>query len=73
MKFTRTSCSDAIFAFASLLLLASVWASAQEGPPAYAGIILVEGNPLQDGSVLADYDNTIKIVIKDDEIYQSNL
>ena len=40
---------------------------------AYADMILVEGNPLSDVSVLADYDNTIKIVIKDGEIYQNNL
>ena len=40
---------------------------------AYADMILVEGNPLADVSVLADYDNTVKVVIKDGEIYQNNL
>ena len=40
---------------------------------AYADMILVEGNPLEDVSVLADYDNTIKVVIKDGEIYQNTL
>jgi imidazolonepropionase-like amidohydrolase len=40
---------------------------------AYADMILVEGDPLGDVSVLADYDNTIKVVIKDGEIYQNKL
>ena len=40
---------------------------------AYADMILVEGNPLDDVSVFVDYDNTIKVVIKDGEIYQNNL
>jgi imidazolonepropionase-like amidohydrolase len=40
---------------------------------AYADMILVDGDPLADVSVLADYDNTIKVVIKDGEIYQNNL
>lgn len=40
---------------------------------AYADMILVDGDPLADVSVLADYDKTIKVVIKDGEIYQNNL
>jgi imidazolonepropionase-like amidohydrolase len=40
---------------------------------AYADMILVDGNPLQDVSVLADYDNTIKLVIKDGSVYQNKL
>jgi imidazolonepropionase-like amidohydrolase len=40
---------------------------------AYADMILVEGNPLDDVSVFVDYDNTVKVVIKDGEIYQDNL
>jgi imidazolonepropionase-like amidohydrolase len=40
---------------------------------AYADMILVEGNPLEDVAVLADYENTIKVVIKDGEIFQNNL
>lgn len=40
---------------------------------AYADMILVEGNPLEDVSVLTDYDNTIKLVIKDGEVYQNTL
>jgi imidazolonepropionase-like amidohydrolase len=51
----------------------------REGPlgvievDAYADMILVEGNPLEDVAVLADYDNNIKVVIKDGEIFQNNL
>ena len=40
---------------------------------AYADMILVEGNPLKDVAVLADYDNNIKVVIKDGEIFQNSL
>jgi imidazolonepropionase-like amidohydrolase len=40
---------------------------------AYADMILVEGNPLEDVSLFVDYDNNIKVVIKDGEIYQNKL
>ena len=40
---------------------------------AYADMILVEGNPLEDVSVLVDYDENIKVVIKDGEIYKNTL
>ena len=40
---------------------------------AYADMILIDGNPLEDVSVLTRYDDTIKVVIKDGEIYQNNL
>jgi len=40
---------------------------------AYADMILVEGNPLEDVAVLADYDNNIKVVIKDGEIFKNAL
>ena len=36
-------------------------------------MILVEGNPLEDVSLFRDYDNTIKVLIKDGEIYKENL
>ncbi len=35
--------------------------------------VLVEGNPLEDVAVLADYDNNIKVVIKDGEIFKNAL
>ena len=40
---------------------------------AYADMILVEGNPLSDVSVLVDYDETIKIVMKDGELFKNTL
>jgi imidazolonepropionase-like amidohydrolase len=43
----------------------------QEG--AYADMILVEGNPVTDMTVLGDYDNNIRIVIKDGKIFKNTL
>jgi imidazolonepropionase-like amidohydrolase len=40
---------------------------------AYADVILVEGNPLEDVTVLVDYDKNIKVVIKDGEIFKNSL
>jgi imidazolonepropionase-like amidohydrolase len=40
---------------------------------AYADMILVDGNPLKDVSLFVDYDNNVKVVIKDGEVYQNNL
>ena len=40
---------------------------------AYADMILVDGNPLEDIAVLADYDNNIKLIIKDGETYKNTI
>lgn len=40
---------------------------------AYADLILVEGNPLEDVSILTDYDNTIDFVMKDGLIFINKL
>ena len=40
---------------------------------AYADMLLVEGNPLEDVSVLANYQENIKLIIKDGEIYKNSL
>jgi len=40
---------------------------------AYADMILVEGNPLEDVSVVADYKNNIKVVIKGGKIFKNAL
>ena len=40
---------------------------------AYADMILVDGNPLEDVAVLVDYDENIKVVIKDGEIFKNTL
>jgi len=42
-------------------------------PGAYAEMILVEGNPPEDVSLPTDHDNTIKVVIKDGEVYANTL
>ena len=39
---------------------------------AYADMILVEGNPLEDVAVLADYDQNIKLVMKDGLIFKNH-
>ncbi|MEH6589508.1 MAG: amidohydrolase family protein [Halioglobus sp.] len=40
---------------------------------AYADMILVDGSPLEDVAVLVSYDENIKVVIKDGEIYINTL
>jgi hypothetical protein len=40
---------------------------------AYADMILVDSNPLEDVSVFVDYETNIKVVIKDGEIYKNTL
>ena len=43
----------------------------QEG--AYADMLLVDGNPMEDVSVMADWKNNIKVIMKDGEIYKNIL
>jgi imidazolonepropionase-like amidohydrolase len=40
---------------------------------AYADILLVEGNPLEDVRGLEDYTNNIKLIMKDGKIYKNTL
>jgi len=40
---------------------------------AYADILLVDGDPLSDASILEDYENTIKLIMKDGHIYKNTL
>ena len=40
---------------------------------AYADLLLVEGNPIKDVTVMADYKNNIKVIMKDGEIYKNTL
>jgi imidazolonepropionase-like amidohydrolase len=40
---------------------------------AYADILLVEGNPLQDATLLADYENKIDFIMKNGVIYKNTL
>ena len=66
-------------AIAIILLLAPFLAPAQNDPlgvievGAYADLLLVEGNPLADVSVFVNYEENLKIVIKDGDIYKNAL
>ena len=37
---------------------------------AYADLLLVEGNPLKDLSIMQDYTNNFKVIVKDGKIYR---
>ena len=43
----------------------------QEG--AYADLLIVDGNPLEDVTVLEDYENNIRLIMKDGVIYKNTL
>lgn len=43
----------------------------QEG--AYADLLLIDGNPLEDVTLLADYENNIDLIMKDGVIYKKTL
>ncbi len=40
---------------------------------AYADLLIVEGNPLKDVSILEDYEKNMKIIMKDGVIYKNDL
>jgi len=40
---------------------------------AYADMLLVDGNPLEDVAILADYENNLKLIVKDGEIFKNTL
>jgi imidazolonepropionase-like amidohydrolase len=40
---------------------------------AYADLILVNGNPLQDITILNDYKDKFKVIMKDGKIYKNQL
>ena len=40
---------------------------------AYADMLLVDGNPVEDVSVLADWKKNIRLIVKDGEIYKNTL
>ncbi|MBR8829727.1 MAG: hypothetical protein N5P05_001321 [Chroococcopsis gigantea SAG 12.99] len=40
---------------------------------AYADLILVQGNPLENLSIVADPDNNFKVIVKDGKIYKNTL
>ena len=40
---------------------------------AYADMLLVDGNPVKDVSVMADWKNNLKVIMKDGKIYKNTL
>jgi imidazolonepropionase-like amidohydrolase len=40
---------------------------------AYADLLLVEGDPTEDATILADYENRIDLIMKDGVIYRNEL
>jgi imidazolonepropionase-like amidohydrolase len=40
---------------------------------AYADMLLVEGNPVNDVNILADWQNNIMLIMKDGKIYKNEL
>ncbi|AFZ48472.1 amidohydrolase [Cyanobacterium stanieri PCC 7202] len=40
---------------------------------AYADVILVDGNPLEDLSIMGDYTNRFKVIVKDGKVYKNTL
>lgn len=40
---------------------------------AYADFLLIDGNPLEDVSILADYESNIRLIMKDGVIYKNSL
>ena len=40
---------------------------------AYADLLLVEGNPLENVALLEDYENNIKLIMKDGKVYKNTL
>jgi imidazolonepropionase-like amidohydrolase len=64
---------------AALLELSGELHPYREGPlgvirkGAYADILLVEGNPLEDVTILSDYENNIDFIMKDGVVYKDQL
>jgi imidazolonepropionase-like amidohydrolase len=40
---------------------------------AYADMVLVDGNPLEDITLLKDYTNNFKLIMKDGEVWKNTL
>lgn len=64
---------------AALLELSGELHPYREGPlgviqkGAYADLLLIDGNPLEDVTLLADYENNIDLIMKDGVIYKNTL
>jgi len=42
-------------------------------PAAYADLLIVDGNPLEDINVMLDYENNFKLIMKDGKVYKNTL
>jgi imidazolonepropionase-like amidohydrolase len=42
-------------------------------PGAYADLLIVDGNPVEDIKLMLDYENNFKLIMKDGEIYKNTL
>ncbi len=40
---------------------------------AYADILLVDGNPLEDLKILADYDKNLLLIVKDGKVFKNTI
>ncbi len=40
---------------------------------AYADLLVVDGNPLEDVTLLEDYENNIRVIMKDGTVYKNTL
>ena len=64
---------------AELLAMSGKRSPYQEGalgvikPGAYADLLILEGNPLDDIKVMMDYENNLKLIMKDGKVYKNTL
>jgi imidazolonepropionase-like amidohydrolase len=42
-------------------------------PGAYADLLIVEGNPIDDINVMVDSENNFKLIMKDGKVYKNTL
>ncbi len=42
-------------------------------PGAYADLLIVDGNPIEDIMVMVDHENNFKMIMKDGKIYKNTL
>lgn len=40
---------------------------------AYADMLLVEGDPVKDVSIMADWKNNLKVIMKDGKVFKNTL
>jgi imidazolonepropionase-like amidohydrolase len=40
---------------------------------AYADLLIIDGNPIEDMNVMLDYENNFKLIMKDGKVYKNTL